>query len=883
MSPLRIQIFVITVALALLTILSGVGMGMILMRGGMVHLEKDSLKVVAELAEALLAGKFDTLKLAAKAIASHVEEAGNDAESITKTIQNYDLKEGIGVHDTSVFTALTVIEKIVENGKERYKIVAERGTVPVPERVLLEKPGYLVKAFQGHSVLSTTVTTDDHSEDLSPIASFVCVPIGLTGKETNHVLCATMDGMYFVNLLSRFQIWSEESDVLLCDGDGFLIASRLDGGRTVLERINYLHEAKKYPKNRELQSLNEFITRMIHAETGLNIHTYGGQLRVGYYLPITRSAMNWSLAVTAPVYSGPYQAAVRGLVKISCICLVVGCVVAFFASAFLEKPYKEAILARAAAEKASASKSVFLANMSHEMRTPLNAVIGLSELAISSNGAKGEVVVNLEKIYNSGVTLLGIVNDLLDISKIEAGKLELIPAGYDLPSLINDTVALNSVRIGSKPIKFSVHVEETLPSRLFGDELRIKQVLNNLLTNAFKYTKEGEVHWSISGKYEGNLFFLVFEIADTGIGIRQDDLPMLFEEYHQIDFKSNPHIEGTGLGLALVRKMVDLMGGSVSVQSVFGKGTTFTLQIQQIPLGNEVLGKEVVANLVSMRHSQSKLARNAKLTRLELPYARVLVVDDVQTNLDVARGMLKPYAMQVDCVISGQAAIDAIRNADARYNAIFMDHMMPGMDGIEATRRIRAIGTEYAKTIPIIALTANAVIGSEEMFLKNGFQAFLSKPIDLLRLDVEIRHWIRDKSQETGEHTEPLPSETADSCAHEWSIDGIDKEKALTRFGGNEDTYWVVLESFVINTPGLLEKIRASAGTPPQDYALLVHGVKGTCYGIGADEIGKQAEALEHAALRGDAQYVSEHSPAFLQSTEELIDRINTTLQERKV
>jgi len=885
MSPLRLQIFGIIVALALLTIVSGVGMSMYMMRDGIIRLEKESLKAVAEIADALVSSKFDTLKLAARGIALHVDHAGDDEENIKQVIRDYDLETGVGFHDTSVFQALTVLEKTVDNGKEQYRIVAEQGSFPIPEWVLLEKrkpdADYLAKAFQGHSVLSTTVKTDDDFENISPIAGFVCVPIGVPLEgQVKRILCATMDGTYFINLLNRFQIWGDNSDIILCDREGFLIASRLDDKRFVVDRINFIHLAAQHPTNREFQSLGKFFTQMTSGQTGLDIHTLSGQQRVSYHMPITASHMEWSLAVTAPVYSGPYREAIKWLTIIACICSAIGCMVAFFASGFLEKPYKEAFFAKAAAEKASASKSLFLANMSHEMRTPLNAIIGLSELAISSDEATGDVAITLEKVYNSGVTLLGIVNDLLDISKIEAGKLELIPAEYDLPSLINDTVALNSVRIGSKPIKFSIHVDENLPSRLFGDELRIKQLLNNLLTNAFKYTKEGHVNWSITGKHEGNHFYLVFAISDTGIGIRQDDMSMLFVEYQQIDFKSNPHIEGTGLGLALVKKMADLMGGTITVQSTFGKGTSFVLQIQQKPVGNEVIGKDVVFNLVHMRHSKNKLARNAQLTRLKLPYAKVLVVDDVQTNLDVARGMLKPYEMQVDCVTSGYEAINAVRDPSIQYNAIFMDHMMPGIDGIEATKRIREIGTEYAKTVPIIALTANAIMGNEEMFLKNGFQAFLSKPIDIMRLDIEIRRWLRDKSQEPDDPLHSSANTTDSNGQPSWKIEGIDKEKALVQFGGSEETFLIVLQSYAINTPSLLEKIRAVVDAPLQDYAILVHGIKGTSYGIGADELGKQAEALEHAARHGDAQYVSEHNAELIKATEDLIDRINTTLRE---
>jgi CheY-like chemotaxis protein len=360
----------------------------------------------------------------------------------------------------------------------------------------------------------------------------------------------------------------------------------------------------------------------------------------------------------------------------------------------------------------------------------------------------------------------------------------------------------------------------------------------------------------------------------------------LFLEYHQIDAKANRKIEGTGLGLAIVQRITGLMGGTVDVDSRYGKGTIFTVRVQQRPLTNDTIGKEVADNLSSMRHFQTKLVRNAQMTRVKLPYARVLVVDDVQTNLDVTRGMLKPYEIQVDCVISGQQAIDAMRNDTVRYNAIFMDHMMPGMDGIEATRRIRQLGTEYAKTIPIIALTANAIIGNEEMFLRNGFQAFLSKPIDIMRLDVEVRRWLRDKTQEVGFGSasgSAVQNDAASKPPAAWDIKGLNKEKGLTQFGGSEETYLIVLQSYVVNTPGLLDKIRNCTEENLHEYAIVVHGIKGTSYGICADAVGKQAETLEQAARQGGFRYISKHNDEFIKEIEELIERIWTVLRELKV
>jgi len=872
---LRIQIFSIIASLALLIVAVGVVAGTLLMQNGIMRLEEASLRTVADLANTLVSNRLDFLKLGATAIAAEVEEIAD--EGIAEVLQSH-IYTDIGFHDASHFTALTVVERIVENNGERFNVVASYGNFPMPASVLMQKPDYLIKTFEGTPTLSTTVKTHSaDSEDVPEVVVFICVPIGdIHEGHAQRILCATLDGMYFSNALDSFQIWGEDSDIVLCDRDGCIVASRFRD--FVRNRTNYIQLAKMDPV---FQSLADFFGQMTQGQSGRSQHTLRGQQRIGYYRPVVGTPMGYSLCVTAPAYSSPYQKAVRGTIITALICLVLSLVAAFVASGYLEKPYKEAVRTKEIAERASESKSTFLANMSHEMRTPLNAIIGLSELSIGTGEAQGEIAVNLEKIYNSGLTLLGTINDLLDISKIEAGKFELIPVEYDIASLINDTAALNSVRIDSKPIQFVLKVDKNLPSRLLGDELRIKQILNNLLSNAFKYTKEGMVTWLITSEREGENFFLVFRISDTGVGIREEDMEMLFAEYYQLDSKANRKIEGTGLGLAIVKKMVQLMGGTITIESQYGKGSIFLVRVLQKPLTSEVIGEGVAHNLAHLRYSHDKLARNAKLIRLKLPYAKVLVVDDVQTNLDVARGMLKPYEIQVDCVTSGQQAIDAIRNEKVRYNAIFMDHMMPGMDGIETTKRIREVGTEYAKTVPIIALTANAIVGNEEMFLQRGFQAFLSKPIDIMRLDVEIRRWLRDKVQEAALQSS-LPAADGTVVPESWKIEGLDKARALAQFGDSEETYLPILQSYAVNTPDLLDKIRTCTESELPNYAIIVHGIKGTSYGICADMVGTQAEALEHAARQGNFQYISEHNAGFIKATEELIDRINAVLLELK-
>ena len=549
------------------------------------------------------------------------------------------------------------------------------------------------------------------------------------------------------------------------------------------------------------------------------------------------------------------------------------------------------------AQNASRGKSEFLTNMSHEMRTPMNAIIGLSELLLGNEKVTGVIRDYLDKINSAGVTLLSIINDILDISKIESGKFEITPVVYDVPSIINDTITLNIIRIGEKPIEFKLYIDESLPSQLCGDDLRLKQIFNNLLSNAFKYTKEGIVEWHVSFKRDknGENGWLTCKVKDTGIGIKPENIRKLFTDYNQVDTKSNREIEGTGLGLSLAKKLTEMMDGSISVESEYGIGTTFTIRVRQKAVTDTQLDMKTIDNLQSFHYSEGKRARNITMMRLHVPYARVLVVDDMRTNLSVADGILKLYGMQVDCMSGGQQAVDAIRDAKVRYNAIFMDHMMPGMDGIEATTIIREIDTDYARTIPIIALTANAIKGNAEMFISKGFQAFLSKPIDLQELDKVVRNFIRDKEQEkllTIQQDEQLhginsesfgfgnSDDTSNNAAWlaEKNVSGLDIKKGVENFGGDENVYLNILRTFADNTDQLLESIETFNKDKLNDYAITVHGIKGAGRGIYAKRIADHAEGLERAAKAGDCSYISENNEAFIDTTRVLIADIRILL-----
>jgi signal transduction histidine kinase/CheY-like chemotaxis protein len=400
-----------------------------------------------------------------------------------------------------------------------------------------------------------------------------------------------------------------------------------------------------------------------------------------------------------------------------------------------------------AAQDANTAKSKFLANISHEIRTPMNVILGVTENYLQKENLTRDVQDGFEKIYNAGDLLLHIVNDILDLSKIDSGKFDLIPVKYETSSLINDAAHMNTLRFQHKPIKFSLLVDENIPLELIGDELRIKQILNNLLSNAFKYTDSGEVTLSFTAEKQAGEapapqgIDLVIRVSDTGQGMTAEQIEVLFDEYTRFNSENNRNISGTGLGMAITHNLVSLMNGKLSVESTPGRGTVITVRIPQGLAGSGSLGRENAENLKTF-HFTAAVAqkKNKKIIRDPMPYGKVLVVDDMKSNLDVAVLLLAPYQLQIDIAESGAEAVNFIKNGK-EYDIIFMDHMMPDMDGLETARQIRAFGYKQ----PIFALTANAVAGQQDIFLKNGFDGYIFKPIDIRRLNDYLNKYIRDK------------------------------------------------------------------------------------------------------------------------------------------
>jgi signal transduction histidine kinase/CheY-like chemotaxis protein/HPt (histidine-containing phosphotransfer) domain-containing protein len=823
--------------------------------------------------------------------------------------------------------------------------------------------------------------------------------------------------------------------VNLTDFSNFIASSYREFDKNIttymFNKYNEITSAADYELVKNKVRIDEYL-----GETGKELIRFAHELSEGesrsfiydkeIYLVNSIQAMKWYLTVSYPV-SGLFSlnhamntVFFSMLFLILFLFIIINIFVANSENA-IAKQNLQLLEANKKAESASQAKSNFLAKMSHEIRTPMNAITGMTELLLRgelSCEARGYV----RDIKQAGNNLVSLINDILDFSKIEAGKLEIVPVKYMLSSLINDTINIIRTRLKEKPIRFYTNIDGNIPNSLIGDEVRLRQILLNLLSNALKYTEKGNIGLTITAlKQDDKQVLLKIDVSDTGKGIKIEDQAKLFNEFVRVDMKKNQGIEGTGLGLVITSRLCAAMSGEITMKSEYGKGSVFTVIIPQdiaskepfafveepekkkvlvyesrlnyaksvcwslenmkVPYtmvtnfndfkealyrgpqpspkgvepevrgslleewfyvfsgyglyekiktlmeqsasvfcggkkpylalmaewGTEVYAANArfvsipvqslsIANILNGKTDNQNYFESSGVIRHTFPNARMLIVDDIAVNLKVTEGLLSPYNVKIDTCLSGAEAIGLVKQN--KYDLIFMDHMMPEMDGFETTAIIRAWERKSAcQQIPIIALTANAVVGMREMFIEKGFNDFISKPVDVTKLDEIIDRWLPKNARESaassgmnkeeqrgGSHNNDYSNNIggfvlAEPAGVEIAIPNVDTAKGIAMLRGNLVLYKKVLSMFCKEIDERLSQLQIipKADTLPS-FIIHVHSLKGMSASIGAQKISSYAAELETAGKATNMVFIREHLPDFTVLLAELVKNIRNVI-----
>lgn len=518
--------------------------------------------------------------------------------------------------------------------------------------------------------------------------------------------------------------------------------------------------------------------------------------------------------------------------------------------------------AKAVAEEASRAKSDFLANMSHEIRTPINAVLGMNEMILRES-SDDVITTYASNIKAAGNSLLGIINDILDFSKIEAGKIKIISAEYSLLSVINDLVNMIRTRVDDKGLRLVLDFDPGLPKGLIGDEVRIKQVITNLLSNAVKYTEKGSITFGMkfeeTGDDDGSIMLRIY-VKDTGIGIKPEEIDKLFVEFERIEEKRNRNIEGTGLGMSITRNLLEMMGSSLDVESVYGEGSVFGFVVKQGVADRQPLG-DYEATL-----SQQLMVREKYRERFIAPGARVLVVDDNEMNLIVFGSLIKQTRVTTDSVQSGDEGI--VLSEKTKYDMIFLDHMMPEKDGIETMLEIRGNAANPNADTPIICLTANAISGARDEYIEAGFDDYLTKPIDTDKLeDMMLKYLPEDLIEKSPDGNKDSRYETDPDIPEELKTlaGSMIDAKAGIKNSGEKGAYLGLLKIFYESIDEKTEELnRFYEENDLKNYTIKVHALKSSARIIGAADFGEEAQRLEEAGKAGNTDYIHSHHEGFI-------------------
>ena len=531
---------------------------------------------------------------------------------------------------------------------------------------------------------------------------------------------------------------------------------------------------------------------------------------------------------------------------------------------------------RVVADSANRAKSDFLSNMSHEIRTPINAIMGMDEMILreSKEPATIEYAQNLQ---HAAKNLLGLINDILDLSKIEAGKMEIIPVEYQLSSILNDLVNMIQKRAEDKGLELIVEADKNIPSLLFGDEIRIKQVITNILTNAVKYTERGSVTLRVNYlNIDADNIYLCISVSDTGIGIKEEDLKKLFSAFERIEEERNRTIEGTGLGMNITKQLLTMMGAELRVASVYGQGSNFSFQVAQKVLNREPIGDFEEA------YKQSLLSQHKDYHEsFKAPNTSILIVDDTEMNLTVIKGLLKQTEIQIDTALSGQECLKMVKKK--KYDLIFLDHMMPEMDGIETLQTMKNLAENLNEDTPVISLTANAISGAREQYLTAGFKDYLTKPINCDQLEnMLIKYLPKDKVIEVSEF-DISKSSISDVVATlpEWlkQVSGLDTTEGVKHCGGVDD-YLAALTVYAnAVTAGADEIENYYKAEDWKNYTTKVHALKSSSRVIGASELSERAKRLEDAGNSGYIDEIKQDTPSLLNLYRSYADKLKSLIK----
>ena len=523
----------------------------------------------------------------------------------------------------------------------------------------------------------------------------------------------------------------------------------------------------------------------------------------------------------------------------------------------------------AEANSANEAKSSFLNNMSHEIRTPMNSILGMNEMILREE-ERPEIKEYALVIQRSGRALLGIINDVLDFSKLQDKKMEIVPVRYDLSSLLNDMVNIAAEQAKKKSLTFTVNVAKEIPRILDGDEYHIRQVMLNILNNAIKYTERGGVTVTVGYETIDNYNILLkFSVSDTGIGIKSEDLEYIFQPFEHIEASRRFSADGSGLGLPIVQKLLQLMGSELKVESVFHKGSTFSFEVHQSVIKWEPIGDYERAFSTAAAHQTKTFTQS-----FTAPNAKVLVVDDADVNLLVFSNLLKKTKIKIDTASSGVEMLQMVRMN--HYDMIFLDHRMPGMDGIEAFHNMKKMTDGLNYNTPVVALTANAVLGARQLYIDEGFSDYISKPVDTVRLEQVLLEYLpadlvnRNASDTQEEDTKPVidAEVVEDAPAEEESpyknIPGIDYDAAVTNCG-SEDTFIQALEIFYNSLDKKADEIEGFEREKDiKNYTIKVHALKSAARLVGALKLSEDAKYLEACGDKNDVHEIEQKTPALL-------------------